>query len=241
MTNIYIIKLEDNKYYIGKTNNLERRKQEHIDGNASAWTNKYKPISIEKIIPNASPFDEDKYTKEYMAKFGIDNVRGGSYVQINLNAAQIESLNREIKGATDACHNCGEIGHYIKYCSKKQFLPTFKDNSKNFILANTKEKTIERTLLTKNNIEYECEYCDRTFTTAFGCGVHEKSCKKNNIEYECEYCDRTFTTAFGCRIHEKSCKEKEIIKNNVCYRCGRDGHYSPDCYATYHIDGTILD
>jgi cellular nucleic acid-binding protein len=190
MTNIYIIKLEDNKYYVGKTNNLERRKQEHIDGNASAWTNKYKPIAIEKIIPNASPFDEDKYTKEYMAKFGIDNVRGGSYAQINLNAAQIESLNREIKGATDACHNCGEIGHYIKYCSKKHFLPTLKDNP-------------------KNNIEYECEYCDRTFTTAFGCGVHKKSCKKKNIEYECEYCDRTFTTAFGCGIHEKLCKEKK--------------------------------
>ncbi len=200
MTNIYIIKLEDNKYYVGKTNNLERRKQEHINGNASAWTNKYKPIAIEKIIYNTSSFDEDKYTKEYMAKFGIDNVRGGSYTQINLNTMQIESLNREIKGATDACHNCGEIGHYIKDCSKKHFLPTFKDNANNFILANTK---------TKKNIEYECEYCDRTFTTAFGCGVHEKSCKEK--------------------------------KNNVCYRCGRDSHYSPDCYASYHIDGHYLD
>jgi len=239
MTNIYIIKLEDNKYYVGKTNNLERRKQEHINGNASAWTNKYKPISIEKIIYDTSSFDEDKYTKEYMAKYGIDNVRGGSYTKINLDDEQKELLQREIDGANDVCYNCGKKNHFIKDCSiNKKYLPTFKDNAKNFILANTKDKTTERTLLTKKNIEYECEYCDRTFTTAFGCGVHKKSCKKKNIEYECEYCDRTFTTAFGCGVHEKSCKEKN---NNVCYRCGRDSHYAPDCYAEYHIDGTILD
>ena len=66
MTNIYILKLQKGKYYVGKTNNLEKRKQQHINGTACAWTKKYKPISVEKIIPNASDFDEDKYTKEYL-------------------------------------------------------------------------------------------------------------------------------------------------------------------------------
>jgi hypothetical protein len=37
-----------------------------------------------KIIKNCSSFDEDKYVKEYIAKYGIDKVRGGSYVTNDL-------------------------------------------------------------------------------------------------------------------------------------------------------------
>jgi len=37
-TNIYIIRCEGDRYYIGKTNDLERRKQQHLNGTASAWT-----------------------------------------------------------------------------------------------------------------------------------------------------------------------------------------------------------
>lgn len=37
---------------------------------------KYEPVLLEKVIENASPFDEDKVCKEYMLQYGIDNVRG---------------------------------------------------------------------------------------------------------------------------------------------------------------------
>lgn len=29
-------------------------------------------------------------------------------------------------------------------------------------------------------------------------------------------------------------------KKGACYRCGRTSHWSPDCYATTHIDGEEL-
>ena len=79
MTSIYILKLESGKYYIGKSNDVNKRFEQHITGNGSSFTKIYKPVAIDKIIKNTSPFDEDKITKEYMIKYGIDNVRALCY------------------------------------------------------------------------------------------------------------------------------------------------------------------
>ena len=75
-TNIYILKLRAGKYYVGMSDKPMERYQQHLDGMGAAWTRKYKPVALETVITNASPFDEDKYTKEYMVKHGIENVRG---------------------------------------------------------------------------------------------------------------------------------------------------------------------
>ncbi len=118
-TNIYVLRLEGGKYYVGKTANPTKRIEEHFDGNGSAWTRKYKPVSIVEKRVNVSSFEEDKYTKEYMSKYGIDNVRGGSYAQINLDQVQKEALTRELRGAEDLCAKCGRDGHFVSHCYAK--------------------------------------------------------------------------------------------------------------------------
>lgn len=115
-TNIYVLCLKNGKYYVGKSENPAQRIQEHYNGKGSTWTRKYKPISVVQVIENVSPFDEDKITKQYMAKYGIDNVRGGSYVSETLDDIQYESVTREIWAAKDCCTMCGRKGHYIKDC-----------------------------------------------------------------------------------------------------------------------------
>ena len=74
MVFIYILKLELNKFYIGKTNNPDIRLDSHFNSNGSEWTKIYKPMKVYKIIPDCDPYDEDKYTLNYMDKKGIDNV-----------------------------------------------------------------------------------------------------------------------------------------------------------------------
>jgi len=116
-TNIYVLRCHQDKYYIGKSDNVENRFQQHLGGNGSAWTKKYPPISVEKTIQNASPFDEDRYVKEYMAKYGVENVRGGAYTQMTLEAKTIAQIENEIRGATDKCMKCGQAGHFVANCN----------------------------------------------------------------------------------------------------------------------------
>ena len=196
-TNIYVLRLEGGRYYVGKSEDVMARYSQHLKGGGSAWTRKHKPVALEKTIKNVSPFQEDSITKEYMSKYGIDKVRGGSYVEVELSDFHKDALNMEIWGAKDLCSQCGRKGHWVKECRAT-------------------------TDVSGNKIEYEedewgCNFCDRTFTTAFGCGVHEKSCKK------------------GASLQLKK------VKHGSCYRCGRQGHYSPDCFASTDSKGYALD
>jgi hypothetical protein len=93
-TYIYILKLENHNYYIGKTNSLEKRFNEHYEGKGGEYTKKYKMKSIKKIIENVDPKDLDKYVIKYMNKYGVDHVRGGSFSSINLSSEQISVLNK---------------------------------------------------------------------------------------------------------------------------------------------------
>lgn len=118
---IYILKCEHRKYYIGKTNNLEKRISDHCDDEkyGSAWTQKYKPIEIMQMYKYDTKYDEDKYVLLYMELYGIENVRGGSYSSVELTDEQISYIKRLINHANDKCLRCGRDSHFISNCYAK--------------------------------------------------------------------------------------------------------------------------
>lgn len=83
---LYVLKLEDSKFYIGVTSKTpEERYLEHKNGfYAAEWTKIYKPLAIEQskdlgftTYEDAENY-ENKVTRKYVEKYGIDNVRGGN-------------------------------------------------------------------------------------------------------------------------------------------------------------------
>lgn len=113
---IYVLQLEKGKYYVGKTKDPHFRIKSHFNSNGSKWTQLYKPLKILELKRNCDDYDEDKVTRQYMDKYGIDNVRGGSFVSVKLDKSVIHTLQQMEIGTNDKCFKCGEKGHFAKEC-----------------------------------------------------------------------------------------------------------------------------
>ena len=114
---IYILRLEHNKFYVGRTDNPVSRLKQHLRGFGAYWTKKYRPVGIEKLISDCDPYDEDKYVINSMAKFGVENVRGGSFSQIVLSPEEKKVIEKMIIGAENRCFKCGSSGHFSNKCN----------------------------------------------------------------------------------------------------------------------------
>lgn len=115
MVYIYALKLKHNKYYIGKTSNPDFRIESHFNSKGSEWTKIHNPVKLLELI-DGDDYDEDKYTKIYMDKYGIDNVRGGSYTSIILDNETKNQLVKNSNSTNDRCFKCGKYGHFANNC-----------------------------------------------------------------------------------------------------------------------------
>lgn len=128
MVFIYVLQLKENKWYIGKTETSKFRIDTHFDSAGSEFTKKYPPQEIYQIIPECDKYDEDKYVKKYMDKYGIDNVRGGTYCRLELTSNEKEVIQKELWGANDLCFLCGG-DHFVKDCPNNKEVKELEEQS----------------------------------------------------------------------------------------------------------------
>jgi hypothetical protein len=221
MIYIYILELEHDKYYIGRTHDPQFRIELHFMHNGSSWTKKYKPIKVIELIENCNEFDEDKYTLMYMEKFGINNVRGGSFCEIKLSDEHISIIKQMLRGATDKCFICGSTKHFAKECTtksvkveqKKEFIDGPCNCATSYFSGHRKSKCALNQM-----IKYVADFFDDEDDIIDKLKDNKKANiieKANTIEiiektvFQCSYCDKTYDTLKGAQYHENIyCKSK---------------------------------
>jgi predicted GIY-YIG superfamily endonuclease len=158
MAYLYTLQLQSGKYYVGKSDDPDTRYLAHKNGNGAAWTKIHRPVKLLEIRELKGEHDETNTTKDLMKKYGIDNVRGGSYTQSVLDDATKAVLEREILGNTDKCYKCAQSGHFANRCPNKKVEVEEED-------------------------EWGCDHCDMTFTSMSRAIAHEKRCTSNPAVY----------------------------------------------------------
>ena len=96
MFKVYVLKLENGKYFIGYCKTLKNIR-EQLESKGLSWIKENPYVKILKVYNNCDKFDVDKYTKKYMDVYGIENVRGGSYYESELSSEIQFQINEELR------------------------------------------------------------------------------------------------------------------------------------------------
>lgn len=81
---IYVLKLVEDRYYIGKTSNILRRITDHFTNNGAIYTKTFKPIKVIEVEEELTNDDERNKTLLYMEKYGWENVRGSFWCSLKM-------------------------------------------------------------------------------------------------------------------------------------------------------------
>lgn len=127
MVNIFVLKLQEGKYYVGSCNNIDQDVNSYLNGKfGPKWIKIYRPIRVIEVISPCDIFDVDKHTKRYMGLYGVNNVRGGAYSSVKLSKSDRNHIDKEIFTALGMCIHCGSENHISSVCYHKSYKWQFK-------------------------------------------------------------------------------------------------------------------
>lgn len=82
---VYVLSLENDKFYVGNAKNVRDRIEKHREGKASWWTERHPPTGVKMAKGRASHGDakalEYKLAEEYVNRYGLARVRGGPWIK----------------------------------------------------------------------------------------------------------------------------------------------------------------
>jgi hypothetical protein len=244
MCNIFILQLQEGKYYIGKYDDPLIRIGAHQNGLGSLWVKNYLPFKEVTILYQCNEEDENEYLKQLIAEFRFSNVRSDTINLDELTSYQIAILIIEAGFTKNKCYRCRKLKHRSINCKEIHSSstcytfpcisspPPVRRISLSRIRRSSNSKNINITINAADNsslgplitFRIRCDRCFR-YDTHF-----TRECKATTLNNgKCIRCLRGG--------HDSStCKAILDIYDN-CTRCGRSLHNSNNCQAKIHING----
>lgn len=235
---IYVLRLKPGtKYYVGKTNDFIKRYQAHLAGTASAWTQEYPPVEPVLVV-SGNDYDEDKYVKMFMAKYGIENVRGGAYTARILSPDTIKFIQAEIDSANDQCYICHRKGHFTSSCPDRtpafvppKEVPQPAEPPGASQLLNVQQPTYssaQQPTYSSSQPAYSSTqqpiYQPDSITYGLSNLLSPSTDSEKNSDLLTSLCNPGPLAPLG----------------KYCTRCGRQNHYSDSCFAKTNVAGQEL-
>jgi uncharacterized protein (DUF3820 family) len=169
---VYVLQLQHNKWYVGITENMERRKIEHSSGKGSTWTRLHPVIQVHEVIrvtEDSKVGAESMLVAELMWRHGVNNVRGA------------EHCNTWPFDRRDTDRLVHYLGHHLE------------------LDYGEVRESLERQL------------------------------------------DPQTSESRRPKRRSSSPERQSPPPTSPCFRCGRNSHWASDCFANFHVDGTVLD
>lgn len=211
-TTLYVLELRGGRYYVGSTNNLDRRYAEHLAGQGSAWTARYPPTRIVQR-QRGNRFHEDAIVLTYMSRYGVENVRGGTYSSVELPRCRRAEIQRQLRHGGNQCFNCGSSNHFAYRCPALGQQPPEQEPQ-------------------HQRRRVECIRCGRSSHTAEDCFAATRV--NGTLLFESNHDESSSVSESG---NESDSGDSVDLH---CTRCGRNSHTIQDCFASYGVDGRPL-
>jgi len=94
---VYVLKLVEERYYVGRTGNILRRIKEHFTEEGALYTKKYKPLKVIEVEEEKSREDERMKTITTMENYGWEKVRGSCWCSLEIKKPNIEKNKKRSK------------------------------------------------------------------------------------------------------------------------------------------------
>lgn len=189
---IYVLRLKSNRYFLLRAE--ETKSDARILFEAEIlydYPKEYLPESVYAKHTEDSLIDLDKYVKHYMIWFGIDNVRGGSYLNIELPDYQQKTLFEEMNTAAST----GDVSSLIEYANQ----------------PHTKEELRDRLETVRDNYaKYKKE-----LDTIIDIDIHHVRQESNWLETYCKTIHERITNTYLFKIENA----ENIKRYRVLLRC----------------------
>ena len=115
---VYCLTDSDGKIYVGKSENIPERINDHRMGEGTRFLGP----NLQKIAPETTPIPSDleswerNETLAMMYKHGIEKVRGWMFTTTRLSDDQKQDAFSQICEKLDLCRKCGRDSHFVNSC-----------------------------------------------------------------------------------------------------------------------------